>query len=69
MKSTFLIDMWNGEVYDKAKHFTPVAYWSDDAFYYWGWIYNANGKEIGDWRCGNLTEAENALGVNFVTKG
>ena len=68
MKSTFVIDMWYDEKYDRAKHYAPVAYWSDDSFYYWGWIYNANGKHIGDWHCDSLIEAGKALGVNFNCK-
>ena len=64
--STFVIDMWYGEAYDKAKHFAPVAYWSDDSFRHWGWIYDANGKEVGDYTAESVQDAEKALGVKFV---
>ena len=66
MKGKCVIDMWYGEAYDRNRHYAPVAYWSDDSFYHWGWIYDANGKVIGDWHSSSLIDAQEKLGVKFV---
>ena len=66
MKAKCVIDMWNGEAYDKAKHYPDRIYWSDGRFIYWGWIYDANGKEVGDYTAESVQDAEKALGVKFV---
>lgn len=65
MKGKCVIDMWHGEAYDRTRHFAPVAYWSDDSYYHWGWIYDAKGKRIGDWNAPSLHDASNALGVKW----
>lgn len=62
-----VIDIYNGEAYDKAKHTVPSIYWSDGRFYYWGWIYDANDKDkvVGDFTAESVQAASAALGVEF----
>lgn len=65
MKENVGIDMWHGEAYDKSKHSAPKIYWNDSRFYYWGWIYDRTGKEVGDFTAPSVQSAEKALGVKF----
>jgi len=64
--NTFVIDMWNGEAYDKAKHHPAEIYWSDGQLCYWGNIYDQNGEAVGDFTAPSVQDAEKALGVKFV---
>ncbi len=58
------IDMYHGEVYDRARHYVPVCYWSDGRLCYWGWIY-AGEKIVGDFTAASMHDAEVALGIKF----
>lgn len=66
MKGKCVIDMWNGEAYDKAKHHPDEIFWSDGSLRYWGWIYDANGEKVGDFTAETAQDAEQALGVTFI---
>jgi len=43
-----MIDMWYGDKFEPKKYGAD-AYFSDADCVYRGWIYNANGKRIGDY--------------------
>lgn len=66
--SPCVIDMYWGATYDKARHFVPEIFWSDDSLRYWGWIYDARepGKIVGDFTAQTVQDASRALGVKFV---
>lgn len=69
MKAKCVIDMWHGEKYNKAAHVVPWCYWSDGRLCYWGWIFDKDGKEVGDFTAETMQDAQKALGVTFRETG
>lgn len=65
MYKKFILDIYNGERYNKSKHFPGVCFWSDDRCRYWGWIYGKSGEIEGDFSAASMQIAEKRLGVKF----
>ena len=66
MSAKCTIDIYSGEAYDKARHIARELFWSDDSFRYWGLLYDAAGKIVGDYTAKTAEDAEAALGVRFT---
>lgn len=59
------IDIYGGGVYNRKRHIARELFWSDGRSCYWGWLYDAAGKVVGDYTAESAQDAEAALGVRF----
>lgn len=63
-EDSMTIDMWYGDKFVKGKYGAD-AYFNDLTGKYWGWIYNAHGKIIGDYTTANSVEIEHNFQIKW----